>query len=109
MAEGDPATGQVVWGELDDDTVAREHTNVVLPHASTKMPEHLVPVLQLDLELRVRQGLKHRAFDGDCVRVLPARSRLRGRCWRHSATSALLLLLCLCLLYQMYYLISYTQ
>ncbi len=93
MAEGNPTTSQIVRGELDHNAVARKHTDIVLSHAATKMSEHLVAILQFDLELRVGQRLKHGALNSDRIRILPSWSRLSGcGCRLNTAASAFLLL-----------------
>src|SRR5688572_16738944 len=65
VAVDDPAAGQVVRAELDDDAVLREDPDVVLAHLARDVGEHLVAVGQLDPEHRVRESLDHRALDLD--------------------------------------------
>lgn len=86
MAEGDPSPGQVVWGEFDNHPVARQHADVVLPHATTEVTEHFVAILEFDLEHGVRKGFHHATFDGDGVRIRPARTFRRCRGWRGDAS-----------------------
>jgi len=53
---------QVVGRQLDRDAVAGQYTNVVFPHLARDMRGNDVPVLQLNTECRVWQGLGHDAF-----------------------------------------------
>src|SRR5258708_661272 len=65
VAVDDPATGQVVRAELDDDPVVREDPDVVHPHLAGDVRQDLVPVRQLNAEHRVGQGLDDGALDLD--------------------------------------------
>src|SRR5262245_903553 len=58
----DPAPGQVVRGQLDENAIPREDPDEVLPHLPRDVGEHAVLVLELDAEHRVRQRLDHRGF-----------------------------------------------
>src|SRR5215208_5933407 len=50
---GDPAAGQVVWGQLDADPVAGQDSDEVHPQLAADVGEHPVAVFQLDGEHRV--------------------------------------------------------
>src|ERR687896_607230 len=66
----DPSPAQVVGAQLHLHPVARQYTDVVHPHLARDVRQHVVPVLQLDPELRVGQRLGYGAFnlyDGDGV------------------------------------------
>src|SRR4029079_15295716 len=63
----DTASGEVVGGELYLHLVAGEDADVVHPHLAGDVSQHLVPVLQLDAEHRVRQRLDDRALEHDRV------------------------------------------
>lgn len=78
---GDPAASQIIGGEFDDYPVAGEDADVVLAHLPGKVTEHLVAVLELDHEHRVRQGFMDTTIDVDGVGILPARTLLG---WRSS-------------------------
>ncbi len=47
LAEGDPASGEIIGGELYGHFVAGEDANEVLSHLSRNMSQHSVFVLQL--------------------------------------------------------------
>src|SRR5687768_9552246 len=64
---GDPATGEVVWGQLDLDPVAGEDADEVHAHLAGHVREDAMPVLEFDPEHRVRQWLDHRSLDLDCI------------------------------------------
>src|SRR5690606_22979902 len=51
-----------VGREFHDHLVARQDADVVHPHLPTDVGEHVVAVLQLDTELRVREGLRDGAL-----------------------------------------------
>ena len=65
VAVDDAPAGQVVRRELDDDAVLGEDADVVLPHLSGDVCQNEVPVLQLNAEHRVGQGLHDLALDLD--------------------------------------------
>lgn len=65
VAVDDPAASQVVGRQLHDDPVLGEDTDVVLTHLAGDVCEHLVPVVQLNAEHRVRQGLDDLALNLD--------------------------------------------
>jgi hypothetical protein len=67
VAVGDPAPGKIVRRHLDLHSVAFEDTDVVLPHLSGEVRQHVVVILQLHPECRIRQDLRHSPFDFDCV------------------------------------------
>src|SRR5918994_3485553 len=60
---GDPSPAQVVGAQLHLHPVAGQYTDVVHPHLARDVRQHVVPVLQLDPELRVGQRLGYGAFD----------------------------------------------
>src|ERR687891_2962683 len=53
----DPSPAQVVGAQLHLHPVARQDPDVVHPHLARDVRQHVVPVLQLDPELRVGQRL----------------------------------------------------
>src|ERR671921_1571658 len=59
----DPSPAQVVGAQLHLHPVARQYTDVVHPHLARDVRQHVVPVLQLDPELRVGQRLGYGAFN----------------------------------------------
>src|SRR6185503_17364128 len=65
VAVGDAAAVEVVGGELDLDPVSRQDADVVAPHLARDVAEHLVPVVELDLEHGVREGLDDLALHLD--------------------------------------------
>ena len=65
VAVDDPATGQIVGGQLHDDAILWEDANVVLTHLARDVGEHLVSVGQLNAEHRVGQSLDNLALDFD--------------------------------------------
>src|SRR5215216_21274 len=60
---GDPSPAQVVGAELHLHPVARQYPDVVHPHLARDVRQHVVPALELDPELRVRQRLGDGAFN----------------------------------------------
>jgi hypothetical protein len=69
MPERDTTPGEIVGRKLNHDTVARKHTNVVLAHPATQMAQHLVAVLELNLEHGVRERLEDAPLDSNGIRV----------------------------------------
>src|SRR4051812_48805697 len=67
VPECDPAAGEVVRSELHLHLVARRDADVVHAHLPRDVGEHLVPVLELDTEVGIRQRLDDRAFHQDRV------------------------------------------
>src|SRR5579884_409457 len=67
VAVGDATTAEVVGRELHLHPVAGQDPDVVHPHLPGDVREHLVAVLQLDSEHRVRQRLDDRPLDEDRV------------------------------------------
>src|SRR5262245_37403475 len=53
----DPSLAQVIRGKLHRDRVAGDNADEILAHAAGDMGCHHLAVLQLDAELRVREGL----------------------------------------------------
>ena len=63
----DATAREVVGGELDLHLVAREDSDVVHPHLSRDVRQHLVAVLELYPEHRIREGFEDRAFQHNGV------------------------------------------
>jgi hypothetical protein len=70
VPEDDPASGQVVRRQLDQDPIAWKYPDVVHPHLSRDMGEDPVAVIQLDFEHGVREGLDHLSLDLDALFLL---------------------------------------
>src|SRR5437762_1921689 len=87
VAVGDPASGEVVSGELDLHLVARKDAYVVLPHLSRDRREDAVAAVDLHSEHRAGQSLDDLAFDLDLLLFLshpPHRNRVpRTRSLKH--------------------------
>ena len=66
-AVGDPATSQVVWRQLDTDTVTGQDPDEVHPKLAADVGEHPVAILQLDGEHRVREWFDDRPLDLDRI------------------------------------------
>src|ERR1035437_1374307 len=60
VAVNDSSAIQVVGTQLHGYAVARQNTNEVLAHSSRDMGQHLVVILELDLEHGIGQGLNDR-------------------------------------------------
>lgn len=60
--ENNPGLGQIVWGQLSGDLVARENAYVMHAHFSGNEIMHYVPVLQHGLEGCIREVLSHLAL-----------------------------------------------
>src|SRR4051794_31812968 len=91
MSIGDPASSEIVGRELHGHAVPGKHTNVVRPHLSGEVTEHLVAVLELDVEHGVWQSIDHAAVNRDRVRILTSRSLLDwcSRGWRRTSWSSI--------------------
>src|SRR5439155_14098617 len=63
----DPPTLQVVWRQLHEHLGPRDHPNEVHPHLPRDVGQHVVAVLELDLEHRVGEGLTDHALHLDDV------------------------------------------
>src|SRR5947209_7823016 len=61
----DAATGEVVRGELHDDPIFRQDTDVVLPHLAADVRQDLVAVGEFHPEHGVREWLDNPALDLD--------------------------------------------
>src|SRR5215213_2455036 len=59
----DPSPAQVVGAQLHLHPVTGQYSDVVHPHLAGDVRQHVVPVVQLDPELRVWQRLGHGAFN----------------------------------------------
>src|SRR5262245_7249991 len=82
VAVRDAAAAEVVGRELDLHAVAGQDPDVVHPHLPGDVSEHLVPVLELDTEHRVRQRLHHRPLHEDRVVLGLGDRRHLPRIWR---------------------------
>lgn len=60
VPEDDASPSQVIGRKLNDDTVGRDDTDVVLPHLATDGRQYLVTVCQFHSEHRIRQGFDNR-------------------------------------------------
>src|SRR5215211_1578258 len=67
VAIRDSPTVQVVWRQLDLDTVTRTDEDVGPPHLARNGTQDLVPVVELDLEHRVWEGLDDLALHLDLL------------------------------------------
>ena len=67
VAIGDPTSAEVVGGQFHLHLVAGQDSDVVHPHLSGDVGEHLVPVLELNPEHGVREWLDDRPFQDDRV------------------------------------------
>ena len=67
VAVDDTSAFQVVRGQFHDDAVLGEDADVVLAHLATDVGENLMPVVKLDTEHRVLQGLDDATLDLDCA------------------------------------------
>src|SRR3954467_12391008 len=64
---GDPASAEVVRGQLHLDAIPRQDADVVHAHLSGDVGQYLVAVLELDPEHGVRQRLDDRPLEDDRV------------------------------------------
>src|SRR5664279_4123530 len=67
VAIGDPTSAEVVGGQFHLHFVAGENSDVVHPHLSGDVCEHLVPVFEFDPEHGVGERLDDRPFQDDRV------------------------------------------
>ena len=70
VAIGDTTAGQVVRRELENHLVTRQDADVVHPDLAGDVSQHLMPVLELNLEHGIGQRLDYGAFKLDCVFAL---------------------------------------
>jgi hypothetical protein len=63
----DPAAREVVWRQLDPDTVTRQDPDEVHPKLAADVGKDAVAILQLDREHRVRKRLDDRSFHFDRI------------------------------------------
>ena len=63
VAVRDSTPGEVVWGELNLNLVARKNADVVHTHLSGDVRQNFVAILELDAEHGVRQRLDNGAFE----------------------------------------------
>ena len=61
------AAVEVVWAELNRDTIAGEDADEVFAHTTGNVREDLVLVLQLNFEKRVGQSLDDRGHYLNCI------------------------------------------
>src|SRR5919112_1015520 len=59
----DPSPAQVVGAQFHLNPVTWQYSDVVHPHLARDVRQHVVPVVQFDPELRVRQRLGYGAFN----------------------------------------------
>lgn len=64
---GDATSGEVVWGDLDLNTITGQNSNAVHSHFSGTVCEDLVPIFQLDFEHGIGQRLDHSPFQDNRV------------------------------------------
>src|SRR5262245_3479801 len=57
VSVGDSTAGQVIWGQFDPDSVARQDPDEVHPKLAGDVGQHPVAILQLDREHGVRKRL----------------------------------------------------
>src|ERR1051325_4204304 len=67
VAVRDAPAVEIVGRELDLDPVAGQDADVVPAHLAGDVAKHLVPVVELDLEHRVREGLHDLALHLDLL------------------------------------------
>src|SRR3954467_5394411 len=67
VAIGDPTSLEVVRGDLDLDSIAREDADAVHAHLSGAVGQHLMAVLQLDTEHGVGKGLDDDPLEHDRI------------------------------------------
>ena len=67
VSVGDPTAAEVVRTELDLDLVAREDSDVVLPHLPGDGREHGMSPVELNPEHRARERFDDLAFDLDLL------------------------------------------
>src|SRR3981081_2877044 len=90
VAVDDPAARQVIWRELDAYAVTRRDAYEVAPHASCRVGDELVAVLELDLEHGVRQRLRNDGVhDHRRLFVVPILGRSLPHLFRAAWTPAL--------------------
>ncbi len=62
MPVGDPPLVQIIGADLDGHPVTRQDTDVMHPHLARDMGDHLMGILKLNFEHRIRQRLEHFPF-----------------------------------------------
>ena len=67
VAISDPTTSEVVRRQLNLDAITGENSDVMHPHLSRDVGQHLVAVFEFDAEHGVRQRLGDRSFQNDRV------------------------------------------
>ena len=56
MAVDDPAAGEIVGRQLDDDTIRWQDSDVVLAHLAANRGKNAVPILELDTKHGIGQS-----------------------------------------------------
>ena len=79
---------QVVRRQLDADAISRRDADEVAPHAPRCVRDQLLPVLELDLEHRVRQSLRDDGVHDDRRLFLISIVAIRlAHLWRSRAST----------------------
>lgn len=71
-----PAAVQIVWGQLDANPITGDDPDPVSPHTARGIRDELVLVLQLHLEHRVRERLRHYPVEYDDIFLLDLSFRI---------------------------------
>src|SRR4030088_1421428 len=66
VPEGDASSRQVVGRDFESYAIAGENSNAESPHLSRDRGVHVVTVVHLHAELRIRQHFSDRSFQLDC-------------------------------------------
>ena len=75
MAETDTPLSKVVRGQLDIDTITRDETDKIAPHATANMGDDNMTIFELDSKLGIRQRLND--FAGEFNHFLLTSHKLR--------------------------------
>jgi hypothetical protein len=67
VAVRDATALQVIWRQLNLNTITGEYADVMHAHLSGNVGQHFVPVFEFDPEHRVRERLDHRPLEDDRV------------------------------------------
>jgi hypothetical protein len=70
IAVDNPAAIQIVWRQLDANPVTGDDPDPISPHTTCGIGDELVVVLQLHLEHRVRERLRHHSVQHDDLFLL---------------------------------------
>lgn len=60
-----PALGQIVWGQLYFDSIARQYLDVISANFARDVRQYIKTVIQIDAEHCIGKGLGYRAFHFD--------------------------------------------